>query len=427
MTNKLFLATATAVVATASLASVGVEAAPLTKQTFLDIDKENEFYSAVEFLATKDLVRSGGNFPYFEPNKNITRTQIGLMIGRSISGDLEIKKAKEILSVFTDSNKLPNDEDDIVALAKVVDAGIFVGVDDNGVKTFGFDKDITRGQMANVMSRYISYLESDDIQFVVLDNPVKITNYGTSVLEQVSNIDILAGYGLTTVQDFRASEPLKRSHMAKFLYAAMTLDVKALPLPTEPSKPALPKYETIESTTTKNSFIVKALNGSLSVDDVYLTVENNKDFEGKILKKQLDSHQVEVTFSEIDYDLAIPTEIKVGEDLIGDFNIVDVVEPTIESFDKDSKGIKITFSEPIYAVEKDIAVASRGNEGAFHYRYRVNSISEDDTVIYLENSEDREQKTGESFLYKAEITDKAGNKIKSDANGYTELPMSTTF
>lgn len=70
---------------------------------------------------------------------------------------------------------MPNDEDDIVALAKVVDAGIFVGVDDNGVKTFGFDKDITRGQMANVMSRYISYLESDDIQFVVLDNPVKIT------------------------------------------------------------------------------------------------------------------------------------------------------------------------------------------------------------------------------------------------------------
>lgn len=426
MTNKLFLATATAVVATASLASVGVEAVP--KQTFLDIDKENEFYSAVEFLATKGLVRSGGNFPYFEPNKNITRTQIGLMIGRSISGDMEIKKAKEILSVFTDSNKLPNDEDDIVALAKVVDAGIFVGVDDNGVKTFGFDKDITRGQMANVMSRYISYLESDDIQFVVLDNPVKITNYGTNVLEQVSNIDILAGYGLTTVQDFRASEPLKRSHMAKFLHAAMTLDIKALPIepiPTDPSQPALPKYETIESTTTKNSFIIKALNDSLSVDDVYLTVENNKGFEGKILKKQLDSHQVEVTFSEIDYDLAIPTEIRVGEDLIGDFNIVDVVEPTVESFDRDSKGIKITFSEPIYAVEKDITVVSR-DEGAFYYR--VNSTSEDDTVIYLENSEDREQTTGESFLYKAEITDKAGNKIKSDANGYTKLPiLNTTF
>lgn len=426
MTNKLFLATATAVVATASLASVGVEAAP--KQTFLDIDKENEFYSAVEFLATKGLVRSGGNFPYFEPNKNITRTQIGLMIGRSISGDLEIKKAKEILSVFTDSNKLPNDEDDIVALAKVVDAGIFVGVDDNGVKTFGFDKDITRGQMANVMSRYISYLESDDIQFVVLDNPVKITNYGTNVLEQVSNIDILAGYGLTTVQDFRASEPLKRSHMAKFLHAAMTLDIKALPIepiPTDPSQPALPKYETIESTTTKNSFIIKALNDSLSVDDVYLTVENNKGFEGKILKKQLDSHQVEVTFSEIDYDLAIPTEIRVGEDLIGDFNIVDVVEPTVESFDKDSNGIKITFSEPIDTVVEDITVFSRDGETFY---YKVNSISEDGTVIYLENSEDKEQSMQESFLYKAEIIDKTGNKIESDANGYTKLPiLNTTF
>jgi len=430
MTNKLFLATATAVVATAAMvAPVQAEGAYVG---FNDVPSNHQFAPYINYLADKGIVKQA---TFFNPANKVTRTQVALMLGRTVpNSDVAVTKAnaKSYLETkFKDSNLMPTDADDIFSLAKAVEAGFFKGKPD---KTFGFRDDISRQQMGNVLSRGLASKETK----AEANGKVLVSDYDSIVLEtgfQIGsddNIQLLGKYGLTNQTDFRGKETLTRGQMSKLLaiYLQVSEVDKEVEVPADPTPPIPePIAPVIQSVSDKaNTFIVYAENGKISPDNIYLSIESNDDFEDKIVKKSIGEDMVEISILDVDHDLALTTDVAVDGKNIGDFELVDVVKPTVESFYQDANYIQITFSEPVVisTEEKDIVtIVGNGGvaeEGTESIQYKLFTRKDVETTFNLEL---KDLPKGENFLFNVDVTDKAGNVIESE-NGYIELPSLTT-
>ncbi len=116
-----------------------------TTLPFKDVKSKNWFYSAVDYVYTNGIM-NGTSQTKFEPQTHVTRAMFVAMLGR-------LHGAEETATTFKD---IPSKNSGWYAgyVGWASDNGIITGFPDN---TFRPNENLTREQMATILSRYIAY------------------------------------------------------------------------------------------------------------------------------------------------------------------------------------------------------------------------------------------------------------------------------
>ncbi|WP_438351673.1 S-layer homology domain-containing protein [Paenibacillus sp. FA6] len=141
----------------AEIASLLVRALGLKEQTtaqFTDVASNQWYAGAVGAAVKAGLVTGVGN-ELFDPNANITREEMVVMISRALHmADKDVAVDVPLLLKFNDHKKISNWAEEQVS--QVLKAGIING---NTVNTFAPKDDVTRAEAAVMLQRFLKYVE----------------------------------------------------------------------------------------------------------------------------------------------------------------------------------------------------------------------------------------------------------------------------
>lgn len=398
MTNKLFLATATAVVATASMV------APVQASGFNDVDADSEIG---KILAHQDGVitlfkGSNGNF---NPDANITRGQVANVIGRyilqdSVPTDQEtLTEAKDFFEKNNISIKVPaavgNDQEkeDYVAKYTALKNGLFTKAD--------FDKNITRAQMALVLHRMIVNSDSTigSVQGVQGIQVITDHKMGDDLK------DALAFFGdnnLTAVEDFKPYQNLSRKQFAIFLDRVLFDDGLG-----------------VEPFDDKGTFKVVSKYGKEVPKEITfkeLGLDGNKDPHKKTLTKD---NTFQIT------DLSRPREFQLlGVRAEPTFSTQDSVAPTVltervkistDPTDKTVSVLSITFSEAVQLAGTDLPLTTVSQNSVSNTVSAIfGKVNGDDASITIKVAKESLEGVSHIQIKSDYVKDLYGNKVDGD-------------
>lgn len=206
-----------AALSTLAASAAVVAAAPVsaaTQVSFKDVTPKTvgNHYDAIMKLAGDGTIKGYDNGT-FKPYNNLTRSQVALMLKRSLNLDVPANKSQE-LAKYKDLPKNLNKET-TDAIAAVSSAKVFEGQKGQ----FNLWKNMTREQMASVLVR------AYDLEKLNTGKDVKMNISKVSSTHK-KNVQILGNLGLTNEvgdADFRPFEAISRAQFASFIYRAQNM------------------------------------------------------------------------------------------------------------------------------------------------------------------------------------------------------------
>jgi len=177
------------------------------EKSFLDLDESHWAYEYIMTLVNGGYL-NGISETEFCPDENVTREQFAKML-------------VSVLNIY-DSDKtcdfsdLTEEHWAYSYIASAVSAGIISGYDDG---TFGISKNITRQEMAVMVSRAKSDLPEKITKTTFADND-EIADWAASAVEKMQKADILSGMPDGT---FLPNANATRAQAAKIIYSILLL------------------------------------------------------------------------------------------------------------------------------------------------------------------------------------------------------------
>lgn len=397
MTNKLFLATATAVVATAAMVS------PVQASGFNDVDADSEIG---KILAHQDGVitlfkGSNGNF---NPDANITRGQVANVIGRyilqdSVPTDQTLAEAKDFFEKNNISIKVPaavgNDQEkkDYVAKYTALKNGLFTKAD--------FDKNITRAQMALVLHRMIVNSNST-IGSVQGVQGIQVATDSKMGDDLKSALAFFGDNNLTAVEDFKPYQNLSRKQFAIFLDRVLFDDGLG-----------------VEPFDNKGTFKVVSKYGKEVPKEITfkeLGLDGDKDPHKKTLTED---NTFQIT------DLSRPREFQLlGVRAEPIFSTQDNVAPTVltetvkistDPTDKTVSVLSITFSEAVQLAGTDLPLTTVSQNSVSNTVTAIfGKVNGDDASITIKVAKESLEGVSHIQIKSDYVTDLYGNKVDGD-------------
>ncbi|PIC77137.1 hypothetical protein CSV74_07660 [Sporosarcina sp. P19] len=231
VSHKLFKATlATTVVAGAFVAAVPTEAAV----SFKDVKPGVHYFEPVLELAGRGVVKGYEDGTY-RPNASVTRAQAAKILAHVL--DLDTTNVKD--PGFSDVKKGTPYYGPIAALAQ---AGYIKGYEENGVKSYKPNANLTRSQMAKILTLGFDLKESTLAANRFKD--VKPTDAYAGYVAALLALDITTG---TTPTTFAPNGLVTRGQMATFVVrteVALKDETPEQPNPEEPETPNPEQPET---------------------------------------------------------------------------------------------------------------------------------------------------------------------------------------
>ncbi len=165
------------------------------ENTFSDVKESDWFYKHVMSLAEKNIIsgmgKNASGVPYFAPKANITRAQFVTILS-NMAGD-NLYKETDVSAIFDD---VKNDAWYADAVAWAYSTGVASGT---GNKTFSPEKNITRQDMAVMISNYAAKVAkitlSDDVARVDFADSKQISDYAVASVEAMQRAGIISGRG----------------------------------------------------------------------------------------------------------------------------------------------------------------------------------------------------------------------------------------
>lgn len=399
MTNKLFLATATAVVATASMV------APVQASGFNDVDANSEIG---KILAHQDGVITlfNGSNGNFNPDANITRGQVANVIGRYILKDsvptnqATLTKAKDFFEKNNISIKVPaavgNDQEkeDYVAKYTALKNGLFTKAD--------FDKNITRAQMALVLHRMIVDSDDSTIGSVQGVQGIQVATDSKMGDDLKDALTFFGDNNLTAVEDFKPYQNLSRKQFAIFLDRVLFDDGLS-----------------VEPFDDKGTFKVVSKYGK-EVPKEIIFKEIGLDGDKAPHKKTLtEDNTFQIT------DLSRPREFQLlGVRAEPIFSTQDNVAPTVltetvkistDPTDKTVSVLSITFSEAVLLAETDLPLTTVSENSISNTVSAIfGKVNGDDASITIKVAKESLEGVSHIQIKSDYVTDLYGNKVDGD-------------
>ncbi|MDR2156335.1 MAG: S-layer homology domain-containing protein, partial [Clostridiales Family XIII bacterium] len=166
-----------------SLYAVGYD--PAWENPFSDVKESDWFYGDVEFVHVNGLF-SGTSATTFAPNARMTRGMLVTVLGRLHGAETGARSAISFSDVAADKYYA-----DYVAWAK--DAGI---VDGTGGGKFAPDAEISRQDMAVILSRYVDFAKKNfpvTLQYSIFADESAIADYAKNAVQTMYSGGILNG------------------------------------------------------------------------------------------------------------------------------------------------------------------------------------------------------------------------------------------
>lgn len=177
---------------------------------YQDVPSSSSHFEAIQYLteigAINGYTTTDGTKEY-RPNHPLTRMHAAKLFAQA----LPLPNSKNITETLKDFTDVSNSHYYANEIAAVIEKGIFTG-DSN--RMFHPESKLTRAQMATVIVR----------AFNLGDNGKKVDIHLSNVPgTHRENVKILKQHGITTVVEFRPTEPVTRGQFASFLFRAMTV------------------------------------------------------------------------------------------------------------------------------------------------------------------------------------------------------------
>ncbi len=165
------------------------------ENTFSDVKENDWFYDHVMSLAEKNIIsgmgKNANGIPYFAPKANITRAQFVTVLA-NMAGE-NLYKEMDVAAIFND---VKNDAWYADAVAWAYSMGVASGT---GEKTFSPEKNITRQDMAVMISNYAAKVAKvtlpDSVARVEFSDSNAIAGYAASSVEAMQRAGIISGRG----------------------------------------------------------------------------------------------------------------------------------------------------------------------------------------------------------------------------------------
>ena len=204
---KKFVATA----ATATLVASAI--VPVASAaSFTDVKETSEFYPYIQ--EATDELKLFKDTEKFNPNNNITRGQVVLILGRYLEGKGYAPAADYKTNPAFADLKTTSAEENLKYASIVKEAKVFTGSNGNIV----WNNNITRQQMAKVLNGLAAEaagLSLVDVAEFIEDE--KVADLASAQTEYRAAIQALRDLEITTVDNFRPTENLTRAQFAKFI------------------------------------------------------------------------------------------------------------------------------------------------------------------------------------------------------------------
>nr|WP_106781236.1 S-layer homology domain-containing protein [Lysinibacillus timonensis] len=205
------------------LSSVGTTSVSASGVHYKDVNKEDNFYDAVEYLLEKGAISK--TLPHFRPYENITRGQFASIYAKA--NDYKVQDVLQLHPnpIFKDVPKNHQFYPYVQAMYPNVMTGYSNYV--YSPKYFGINDNLTRGQFAGILVRNYglitaeSYIEHGGTVSDIFDGKNFKGQWGQHIAT-LETIGIMNGYGDGT---FKPNEPIKRSQFVNMLYKALGVEV----------------------------------------------------------------------------------------------------------------------------------------------------------------------------------------------------------
>ena len=335
--HKLFKATlATTVVAGAFVAAV--PAVTNAAVSFKDVKPGVHYYEPVLELAERGVVKGYEDGTY-RPNASVTRAQSAKILAHVL--DLDTTNVKD--PGFSDVKKGTPYYGPIAALAQ---AGYIKGYEENGVKSFKPNNNLTRSQMAKILTLGFDLKESalDANRF----KDVKPTDAYAGYVAALLALDITTG---TTPTTFEPNGLVTRGQMATFVVRTEvalkeetpeTPEQPETPNPEQPEQPETPNPEQPENPTPQT--------GEQLLQDSIQT---------ELAKVNTSTDAVEINFSGEVFNVTI----KKPTSTVNDFSVV--AKPVFNAFKQNTVINTATISMKISGQEVVITETNIDNSQDF--------------------------------------------------------------
>ncbi|WP_078409084.1 S-layer homology domain-containing protein [Priestia abyssalis] len=197
---KKFLASA----ATAAFLAGSLIPTAASAAGFSDVPVKHTHAEAINALTEQGMI-NGLPDGTFGLEKSITRGQVAKIFARYLAGEGKVEQ------VFTDLPANHSDQELVKAASEMKAAGVFTG--SNG--KFNAASNLTRQQMAKVI------VETFDLEAVEGKESI-VKDLDKASPDSRKYIQILSQHEVTTVEEFRPTEPVSRGQFATFMYRALS-------------------------------------------------------------------------------------------------------------------------------------------------------------------------------------------------------------
>ncbi|WLR53017.1 S-layer homology domain-containing protein [Bacillus tianshenii] len=400
-------------ISTAVVASAVAPVVANAESNFTDVQSNDWFYDAVNYLTSKDVL-DGFEDGSFRPSEDVTRAQAAKIL--AVTLELDVENTNEVS--FPDV-----DEDAWYAnyVSALVEEGVINGFEDG---TFRPDETLTRAQMAKMITEAYDIKAAEDAEIPFED--LEGATWAKEYIAALYDAGIVDG---VKEDEFAPLANVTRAQVAAFVYKTEIAGDDEQP--EEPEEPSATVVEDAKATSlvqVEVTFNNENYDEDEAKDPANYEIEDTDGDELDIKDVDVDGKTATLTLEEAaanQTDATITVDSAVtGEEAEFDLNFFDNSIPEIEDVKVVGKDtVKLMFNEPMNFEADDNNVANSKYEDEFEIKVGNKSYTVD-KIDVLKNGKEANVKVFGSFD-EGELSLSVENGLE-DFAGFNLVPVTKT-